>query len=132
MSVSEVQSQEEGPRRSGVATYALGGLLGGLVGAACVIGVTLALKAGIDMVSRQATWLIIVVPLLGLALAVLALHGIGRSEAPQPLAPGATPPRAPWAQRWRTFPHGAIRSDITGDIVDTCAVATPRRGARRI
>ena len=49
-----------------------------------------------------------VVPPLGLALAVLVLHGIGKSEDwrhPTPV--------------WRTFPRGAVRADITGDVMGT-------------
>jgi H+/Cl- antiporter ClcA len=98
-----------------MATCAFGGLVGGLAGAVFVVGVTLALKETMDFVSSQATWLLIVVPLLGLALAVLVLHGVG-----QTLAPGATPPRAGrWALAWRAFPPRAVRADITGEVVDT-------------
>jgi H+/Cl- antiporter ClcA len=95
-----------------VATAALGGLLGGLVGAALIIGVILALKATLDFVSAQATLVVIVAPLLGLALATLALQGYGRSE-------GTTPRGGRRAHAWRAFPPGAVRADITGDVVDT-------------
>ena len=103
-----------GSRWKSVATHGLGGLFGGLVGGFVVVGVTLALKAGLELVSGQATWVLIVVPLLGLGLAVLVLQGIGVSEA----APGETPRVRRW-QAWRTFPRDAIRADITGDVVDT-------------
>ncbi len=109
-----------GSRSESVAIAALGGLAGGLVGAVFVVGVTLALKATLDFVSGQATWLIIVVPVLGLALAVLVLQGYGRSEPAGALAAGAPTQRgSPRARAWRTFPPGAIRADITGDVVDT-------------
>ncbi|HVI73580.1 MAG TPA: chloride channel protein [Anaeromyxobacteraceae bacterium] len=98
-----------------MATCAFGGLVGGLAGAVFVVAVTLALKETMDSVSSQATWVLIVAPLLGLALAVLVLQGVG-----QTLAPGATPPRAGrWALAWRAFPPRAVRADITGDVVDT-------------
>jgi CIC family chloride channel protein len=98
-----------------VATAALGGLLGALAGATLVIGFTEVLKVMLAFVSSQATWVLIVVPLLGLALSVLVLYGLGLSGA---LAPHAPPSRASrWASAWRTFPPGAARSDLTGDMV---------------
>jgi H+/Cl- antiporter ClcA len=111
----------------------LGALLGGLVGGLVVVGITLLLKAGIDFASRQQTWFVIVVPELGLALAVAALHGLGRSEddgraaaaAKRPSGRGrvpadaSRPPGSGRAAAWRTFPAAAIRADISADVVDT-------------
>jgi H+/Cl- antiporter ClcA len=88
----------------------LGAILGGLVGGFVVVGVTLVLKAGIDFASRQGTLYAVVVPELGLALAVLVLYGFGRNEG----APGGR------ASAWRTFPRGAIPADISADVV-ACA-----------
>ena len=70
-------------RLTRVATSALGGLLGGLGGATLVIGFTEVLKAMLAVVSGQDTWVLIVVPLLGLALSVLVLYGFGLSGAAQ-------------------------------------------------
>lgn len=98
-----------------MATASLGGLLGGLAGGALVLAVTVALKTMMDLVSAEATVEIIVVPLLGLALTTLVLHGFGRSEAP-------ASPDAPRASAWRAFPPDAIRADITGDVVDSAGV----------
>jgi H+/Cl- antiporter ClcA len=83
--------------------------LGGLFGGAFVVVVTLALKAMMDFVSSQVTWLLIVVPLIGLALTVLVLQVYGQTETARKRARPA----------WRTFPRGAIQADITGDVVDT-------------
>jgi H+/Cl- antiporter ClcA len=91
-----------------LAQAGLGALMGAAVGGGVVVGVTLVLKAGMDFVATLDTWLIVVVPLLGLGVAALVLHGFGRSERP-----GTRP------SPWRTFPRGAVRADITGDIVDT-------------
>jgi H+/Cl- antiporter ClcA len=44
-------------------------------------------------------------PLVGLTLTTVVLHGIGRCGVERP------------AGAWRTFPRGAVRADITGDIV---------------
>lgn len=111
-----------GSRLSKVATSGLGGLLGGSAGAALVIGVTEVLKAMLAVVSSQDTWVLIVVPLLGLGLSVLVLYGFGLSGAPRTALPqaaqAATPPqRSRWARTWRTFPPGLARSDITADVV---------------
>src|SRR5262249_36788338 len=97
-----------------VATDALGGLLGGLVGGFLVVGVTLLLKKGMDFVSSQATWILILLPLVGLALAELVLRGFGHRE-------GVSGRRAvsPRTRPWRTFPRGAIEADITGDVIAT-------------
>src|SRR5215468_11237237 len=112
--MSGVASSTAGSRYSSVATYALGGLVGGLAGGAFVVVVTLAIKAMMDFVSSQATWVLIVVPLIGLALTVLVLQVFGQSEAAQ-----ARRPRVRRANVWRTFPRGAIQADITGDVVDS-------------
>ena len=119
--MSGIQSPGAGSRWSTVATYALGGLLGGLAGGAFVVVVTLVLKAGMDFVSNQVTWVLIVVPLIGLALTVLVLQVYGQSEAAQTDGPGVTPSRdsARRAHKWRTFPRGAVQADITGDVVDS-------------
>jgi H+/Cl- antiporter ClcA len=102
-------SPTERPRPSTLATSALGGLLGALLSAALVIGFTEVLKLMLALVSSGPPWALIVVPQLGLGLSVLVLYGFGRSE-------GAWK-RASWARRWRTFPPGIARSDLTREMV---------------
>ena len=120
----------KGSRFSSIFTAGFGALLGGLVGGFFVVGVTLLLKAGMDFISGQETWVVVVVPVLGLALAVLVLQGVGKTEDEEGSAPSATPPDDPsrlrprWLPRlrgraWRTFPRGAVRADISGDVVNT-------------
>lgn len=94
---------------SNLAVVVIGALLGGLTGGFLVVGVTLLLKAGITFASGQATLYVVVVPLIGLALAVLVLYRLGKSETS-----GADAPRTP---RWRTFPRGAVRADLSGDVL---------------
>jgi H+/Cl- antiporter ClcA len=99
-----------------IGTAGLGGLLGGGIGGFFVVGMTLVLKAGMDLVATLDSWLLVGVPLAGLALAVLVLQGYGREALP-----GAELPRGPLRMHsWRAFRPGAIRADITGDIVE-CA-----------
>jgi chloride channel protein, CIC family len=101
-----------------VITSALGGLLGGSVAAALDVGVTEILKKILGVVSSQATWVLILMPLLGLGLSVLLLYGFGLSSETQ----GSSPPAAQsqrrrWARAWRSFPPRAARADLTGDLV---------------
>jgi H+/Cl- antiporter ClcA len=97
-----------GARWSRLGTAIGGALLGGVVGGFVVVGVTLVLKAGMDLASRENTLYVVVVPLLGLALATLVLHVLGRSGGAQALQ----------AHPWRTFPPDAIRADISGDVIE--------------
>jgi CIC family chloride channel protein len=86
--------------------------VGGLVGGFLVVGVTLVLKAGMDFASRQEAWYVVLVPLLGLAVATLVLYGLGVE---------ATPPfDGPQAHPWRAFHPETARADISADVVN-CA-----------
>jgi len=83
-------------------------LLGALVGAGLVVGFTQLLKESLALVSNQAVWLIITLPLFGLALSVLVLYGFGRSESEGDES----------NNEWRTFPPRVARSDLTGEMVE--------------
>jgi hypothetical protein len=83
------------------ASACLGATLGGVVGGFVVVGVTLILKAGMDFAAGQSLLYIVTVPLLGLIIATLVLHGIGTTADARDPHP------------WRAFPPGAIRSDIS-------------------
>src|SRR2546430_14693162 len=96
--------RRELPILRGIGTAALGASLGGLVGGFVVVGVTLALKAGIDFASGQDLWYAVLAPVLGLALAGVVLQGYGRPATP--------PVDGPLA--WRTFHPEAARADISG------------------
>ena len=101
-----------------VATAAIGGLLGGSIAAALDVGVTEMLKKILAIVSRQNTWVLIVMPLAGLALSVLVLYGFGLSRQTQGNLLPDGKVRSRWAQAWRTFSPGAARADLTGDLVN--------------
>src|SRR5215831_12857247 len=110
-------------RWSRVATYALGGLLGGMAGGVFVVVVTLAIKATMDFVSNQVTWVLIVVPLLGLTLGVLVLQAYGQSTTASALAPG--PNRLRWlagTRVGRILRKSGIQADITGDVIASAGV----------
>ncbi len=96
-----------------VATHAAGGVVGGVVGGLLVVAVVCLLKLMLEIVSAQDTWVLIVMPVIGLALASLLLNGFGRR------APATTDDSRP-RKSWRSWPPGAIPADITGD-VQSCA-----------
>ncbi len=104
---------DELPSWPRVAIFAVGGLLGGIVGGLLVVAVVCALKVMLEFVSAQDTWVLIVMPVIGLALASLLLNGFGRR------APATTDDSRP-RKSWRSWPPGAIPADITGD-VQSCA-----------
>jgi H+/Cl- antiporter ClcA len=105
--VETTASAESGSALARIGATGLSALLGALVGGGVVVAFTLVLKAGMDFVATLDTWLIIVVPVLGLAVAALVLHGVGRREDESTNA-------------WLTFPEGSVRADITSDVVN-CA-----------
>jgi len=96
---------------STIAISSLGGLIGGALAAALVIGFTEVLKAMLAVVSRQHIVVLILVPIAGLALSFLVLYGFGLSAEPN------SGERRGWARVWRTFAPRASRSDLTGDMV---------------
>jgi H+/Cl- antiporter ClcA len=94
-------------------TYVAGGLVGGVAGGLIVVATISALKVMLDTVSAQDTWVLIVMPVIGLALASLLLNGFGRRMI-------APIPGDRSRSSWRSWPPGAIPADITGD-VQSCA-----------
>jgi H+/Cl- antiporter ClcA len=120
-SVIESSDAEPGTVVRRVARFAVGGVLGGVLGATTAVLVTELIKRILAVVSRQETWVLLSVPLLGVALAVLVLHGYGCGEAVQTIAPKPTGRayvlRRP--MRWNTFPRDVARADLTADVVQS-------------
>src|SRR5215470_1741523 len=100
---------------STIAVSTLGAILGGLTAALLVLGFMQVLKAVLTVVSRQNNWALILVPLIGLALSVLVLYGLGLSEGQSSRGPR-------WAAKWRTFQPDAARSHLTDDMVSSAGV----------
>lgn len=119
--MNELTPAEPASRLARVGIHTLGGLLGGLVGATTAVLVTELIKTILAVFARQDTWVLIVVPLVGLALSVLVLHGYHRGEALQTLAreplEGAEPSR--WPVRFRPSQRDVIRADLTADVLAT-------------
>jgi H+/Cl- antiporter ClcA len=100
---------------STIAVSTLGAILGGTIAGLLVVGFTEVLKAMLAVVSRQNNWALILVPLIGLALSVMVLYGLGLSE-------GQRSERPTWAAKWRTFAPGAARSHLSDDVVSSAGV----------
>lgn len=105
-------------RLSRLGTSALGGLLGGVPGAAFVIVVTLGIKASLDRVSSQVLWILIGTPLLGLVLTVAILQLFGHRE-PTPRQVPLPAVIARTRRGWAISRRRPIQADITGDITAT-------------
>ena len=101
-----------------IATSVLGGLLGGMAGAATAVLVTELIKRILAVVSSQAIWGLIVVPLVGLAIAVLVLQGYGHGACrPWPRSGSPAPSRTLVAELEE--PRDVIRADLTADVLAT-------------
>jgi H+/Cl- antiporter ClcA len=110
--MSAIPPAEERPPWRHLSLAALGAVIGGVLGGGLVVVITLALKAGMERVASQPTWVIVIAPLVGLVLTMLVLYGVGREEEEDQPGAGRSNP-------WRTFPRGVVRADITSDIIDT-------------
>ena len=97
------------------------GLLGGLVGSLAAVLLTDLIKWILDAVSRLGTVWLLLLPLLGVTLAVLVLHGLGKGKAVQALVPrkAALPRRLLPPPTWYSFPRDVARADLTADVVAT-------------
>ena len=102
--------------------FAAGGAVGGLAGAAAAVIVTLLIKETLGALATQDTWVLIVMPVVGLVLSVAILQGYHGGQALQTLAPKvelAVPRGRPGLLRWRPSSRDVIRADLTADVVAT-------------
>jgi len=103
-----------------VGTWTVGGLLGGLVGSLTAVMLTQEIKQILDFVSGLSPLWFLLLPLLGVTLAVLLLFGLGKGTSVQTLVPrqDASVDQRP-KQTWYSFPQDVARADLTGDVVNT-------------
>ena len=102
--------------------FAAGGAVGGLAGAAAAVIVTVLIKEILGALATQDTWVLIVMPLVGLVLSAAILQGYHGGQALQTLAPKdelAVPRGRRGLLRWRPSPRDVIRADLTADVVAT-------------
>ena len=86
---------------STVATATLAGVVGGSAAAILVVLITEMIKVLLSVVSRQDTWVLILMPLVGLTLSVLVLYGLGLSSDAQNVAAAAVGGRLANLSAWR-------------------------------
>jgi H+/Cl- antiporter ClcA len=118
--VIESTQPEGGSRLLRLGMSACGGLVGGLAGAATAVIVTEVIKRILAIVSRQDIGGLVVLPLVGLMLAVVILQGYHRGEALQTLSQESSRPRS--RRRWSLdamSPRDVIRADLTADVLAT-------------
>lgn len=109
------------PLLTSVGLWAVGGLFGGLVGSLVAVLLTETIKQILAVASGLDTLWLLLLPLLGVSLAVLVLHGLGKGKAVQTLAPrkAALPRRLFPPPTWYCFPRDVARADLTADVVAT-------------
>lgn len=108
------------PLLTRIGTWAVGGLLGGLVGSLAAVMLTQTIKQVLDFVSGLGPLWMLLLPLLGVILAVLILFGLGKGAPVQTLVlrqDDRLDRQRPLA--WYIFPHDVARADLTGDVVNT-------------
>lgn len=112
---------EPASRWTVISRWGMGALLGGLAGAFAAVLATQLIKEILDVVSRRGTGMLLLLPLFGVVLATLVLHGVAQGEAVQRRAPIKPlrfwPSRA--TSRWYVFPRDVARADLTADVVAT-------------
>jgi H+/Cl- antiporter ClcA len=113
------QPQPSWIARGGLST--IGGLIGALAGAAVAVLTTELIKRILAVVARQDTWVILTMPLVGVAIAVAILHGLAEGEAVQRLSTPKPKRLLKYGLKpyWYTFPGDVARADLTGDVVKT-------------
>ena len=120
--MSEPRPSDGASSAGSLGIFAAGGAVGGLVGAAAAVIVTLLIKEILGALATQDTWVLIVMPLAGLVLSVAILQGYHGGQALQTLAPKvelAVPRGRPGLLRWRPSSRDVIRADLTADVVAT-------------
>ena len=120
--MTEPQPSDGTSSAGSLGIFAAGGAVGGLAGAAAAVIVTLVIKETLGALATQDTWVLIVMPLVGLVLSVTILQGYRGGQALQTLAPKvelAVPQGRRGLLRWRPSTRDVIRADLTADIVAT-------------
>ncbi|MFM8605971.1 MAG: chloride channel protein [Cyanobium sp.] len=100
--------------------WAAAGLLGGLIGATAAVLLTEWIKFSLAGAAGLGGPWLLVLPLLGISLAVLILFGLGKGQSVQTIAPleDGKPEAGRSPASWCVFPHDIARADLTGDVVN--------------
>jgi H+/Cl- antiporter ClcA len=120
--VTEPQPSEDTSSAPSIGIFAVGGAVGGLAGAAAAVIVTLIIKESLGALATQNSWVLMVMPLVGLVLSVVILQSYRGGQALQTLALNVEP-AVPQGRRgllhWRPSSRDVIRADLTADVVAT-------------
>jgi CIC family chloride channel protein len=87
-----------------VGPWAVGGLLGGLIGSLAAVLLTEAIKQTLRIASDLGNVWLLLLPLVGVTLAVLVLFGLGRGQPVQTLAPRGQLPLVAGVLSWTGTP----------------------------
>lgn len=103
-----------------ICAWAAAGLLGGLIGCAAAVLLTELIKFSLASTAGLSRPWLLVLPLLGVSLAVLILFGLGKGQPVQTIAPleDSKPKAGGSKASWYSFPHDIARADLTGDVVN--------------
>lgn len=112
------------PLLTRVGTWTVGGLVGGLIGSLAAVMLTESIKQTLSVISGLDTIWLLLIPLFGVALAVLVLFGLGKGQPVQTVAPREANAPGRWGSllSWYSFPHDIARADLTGDVVNASGV----------
>ncbi|WP_237269705.1 chloride channel protein [Synechocystis sp. CACIAM 05] len=107
-----------------MSTWTVGGLLGGLIGSLAAVMLTESIKQTLSVISGLDPIWLLLIPLFGVALAVLVLFGLGKGQPVQTVAPREVNAPGRWGSllSWYSFPHDIARADLTGDVVNASGV----------
>ena len=120
------ETESKVSRWKGLHLDAVGGVAGGLLGALFAAGTTQIIKSILAVVTRQDRWVLMVLPLVGVTVAVLLLQFVGHGEGVQRVDDSEAPRRI--FGRWRLFPNDVARADLTADVVTNAGEEDGSRG----
>lgn len=103
-----------------IGAWAGAGLAGGLIGSLAAVLLTELIKLTLAGAAALGGIWTLVLPLLGVSLAMLILFGLGKGQPAQAIAPrnAARPDGVQSIDSWYSFPHDIARADLTGDVVN--------------
>lgn len=108
------------PRLRSIAAWGAAGAFGGLIGSLAAVLLTELIKLSLRVASDLGGPWLLLLPLVGMAVAVLVLFGVGKGQPAQTIAPRIESDAGGGRSltSWYSFPHDIARADLTGDVVN--------------
>ncbi|MEB3333424.1 MAG: chloride channel protein [Cyanobacteriota bacterium] len=112
--------QPEHEQMGTILSWAGAGWIGGLIGSLAAVALTELIKLSLGAAAGLGDLWTRLLPLLGIALAMWILFGVGRGQPAQTIAPRGDTAVAQERSltSWYSFPHDIARADLTGDVVN--------------